>query len=239
MHMHTGLQPKRLSSRKSRCGGHCAPASPALPEPTFRLNNCDLAVRAAQFQMLLSLHVVLIGLAGAGALSVRAKLPHGTAAFWQSSHAATLRERRGEEGEGEEGRQGGDGGEKNCERLSEVFTARSGRRAAALSAGILTWFSAGFLQGFRLFRVPVEKNKMFRTQGCAGVWGLKRGVSRARTAQWGVGKPGCDPQPGAASMEGSHSHGDIIYPCWPFHGICMGIFSVHAGHSHRDIPHPH
>lgn len=41
--------------------------------------------------MLLSFHVVLIGLAGARALSVRGKLPPGTAAFWQSSRAATLR----------------------------------------------------------------------------------------------------------------------------------------------------
>lgn len=62
--------------------------------------------------MLLSFHVVLIGLAGARALSVRGKLPHGTAMFWQSSHTATLRE-SGREGEGEEGRQGGGGGEKN------------------------------------------------------------------------------------------------------------------------------
>lgn len=53
--------------------------------------------------MLLSLHVVLIGLAGARALSVRGKLPHGTAVFWQSSHAATLRKREGGKGKGEEG----------------------------------------------------------------------------------------------------------------------------------------
>jgi len=56
--------------------------------------------------MLLSFHVVLIGLAGARALSVRGKLPHGTAVFWQSSHAATLREReRGKERERRGGRE--------------------------------------------------------------------------------------------------------------------------------------
>lgn len=82
--------------------------------------------------MLLSFHVVLIGLAGARALSVRGKLPPGTAAFWQSSRTATLRGG------------GGGGGEKNWERLREVFTAMSGRN---LSAEILTFFNFLFFFG--------------------------------------------------------------------------------------------
>lgn len=48
-----------------------------------------------------------------------------------------------------------------------MFTAGSGRRAADLSAGILTWFSAGFLRGFRLFR-----GKKQNAQDTGMCWGV-------------------------------------------------------------------
>lgn len=69
--------------------------------------------------MLLSFHVVLIGLAGARALSVRGKLPPGTAAFWQSSRAATL---RGGGGEVVVGRKiGSDSGRCLLLRVAEIY----------------------------------------------------------------------------------------------------------------------
>lgn len=107
-------------------------ASPALPEPTFRLNNCDLAVRGSAIPDAAFLSRCF-NWAGRreGSFSERKASP------WDCSVLAELPHSYLKGG-------GGGGGEKNWEQLWEVFTAMSGQN---LSAEILTFFN--FFSGGR------------------------------------------------------------------------------------------